>query len=48
MWALQIAYAVGKPPMAKIMDVFGRAEGVVLAAIFYFLGVSPLCGNDQE
>ncbi|KAL8291955.1 hypothetical protein RQP46_001421 [Phenoliferia psychrophenolica] len=33
-----IAYAVGKPPMTKILDVFGRAEGVAFAAFLYFFG----------
>ncbi|GAA5835089.1 hypothetical protein JCM11251_000161 [Rhodosporidiobolus azoricus] len=33
-----IAWAVGKPPMTKILDVFGRAEGICLAAILYSLG----------
>ncbi|GAA5939078.1 hypothetical protein JCM10213_006022 [Rhodosporidiobolus nylandii] len=33
-----IAYAVGKPPMTKILDVFGRAEGICLAATLYSLG----------
>lgn len=34
----QIAFAVGKPPFTKILDVFGRAEGIALAAILYSLG----------
>lgn len=34
----QIAYAVGKPPMTKILDVFGRAEGIALAAAIYSFG----------
>lgn len=33
-----IAYAVFKPPMAKILDVFGRAEGLALSAALYSLG----------
>ncbi|OAV97529.1 hypothetical protein PTTG_01301 [Puccinia triticina 1-1 BBBD Race 1] len=33
-----IAFAVGKPPMSKIMDVFGRAEGVLVAIILYLIG----------
>ncbi|KAA1093150.1 hypothetical protein PGT21_026735 [Puccinia graminis f. sp. tritici] len=33
-----IAFAVGKPPMSKIMDVFGRAEGVLVAIILYLVG----------
>jgi MFS family permease len=33
-----IAYAVFKPPMAKILDVFGRAEGLALSAALYALG----------
>ncbi|GAA5968346.1 hypothetical protein JCM21900_000981 [Sporobolomyces salmonicolor] len=33
-----IAFAVGKPPFTKILDVFGRAEGVCLAATLYSLG----------
>lgn len=33
-----IAYAVFKPPMAKILDVFGRAEGLALSAALYLLG----------
>ncbi|GAA6040600.1 hypothetical protein JCM8097_008062 [Rhodosporidiobolus ruineniae] len=33
-----IAFAVGKPPMTKILDVFGRAEGICLAAALYSLG----------
>ncbi|GAA5901939.1 hypothetical protein JCM6882_000146 [Rhodosporidiobolus microsporus] len=33
-----IAWAVGKPPMTKILDVFGRAEGICLAAVLYSLG----------
>jgi hypothetical protein len=35
---LQIAFAIGKAPMAKIMDVFGRAEGISVAAALYTLG----------
>ncbi|GAA6002891.1 uncharacterized protein JCM10292_001359 [Rhodotorula paludigena] len=35
---MSIGYAVGKPPMTKILDVFGRAEGICLAAIIYSLG----------
>lgn len=41
-----VAYAVGKPPFAKILDVFGRAEGIALAggvfAAGYFLAA---CAN---
>ncbi|SCV69923.1 BQ2448_1317 [Microbotryum intermedium] len=33
-----IAFAVGLTPMTKILDVFGRAEGVALAATIYSLG----------
>ncbi|CAH7689388.1 major facilitator superfamily domain-containing protein [Phakopsora pachyrhizi] len=33
-----IAYAVGKPPMSKIMDVFGRPEGVFLASALCVIG----------
>ncbi|KAM0789647.1 hypothetical protein ACM66B_000449 [Microbotryomycetes sp. NB124-2] len=33
-----IAFAVGKPPFTKILDVFGRAEGVFLAAVLYSVG----------
>jgi len=33
-----IAFAVGKPPISKIMDVFGRAEGVLVAIGLYFIG----------
>ncbi|KAK4054078.1 hypothetical protein OIV83_001103 [Microbotryomycetes sp. JL201] len=33
-----IAFAVGKPPFTKILDVFGRAEGVLLAAVLYSVG----------
>ncbi|KAM0745775.1 MFS general substrate transporter [Meredithblackwellia eburnea MCA 4105] len=33
-----IAHAVGKPPMTKILDVYGRAEGCTLAAGLYFVG----------
>ncbi|GAA6063114.1 hypothetical protein JCM10212_002636 [Sporobolomyces blumeae] len=33
-----ITFAVGKPPFTKILDVFGRAEGVCLAAALYSLG----------
>lgn len=36
--ATSIAYAVCKPPMAKIIDVFGRAEGLALSAILYLIG----------
>ncbi|GAA5993287.1 hypothetical protein JCM10908_001413 [Rhodotorula pacifica] len=35
---MSIAYAVGKPPMTKVLDVFGRAEGVCFAAALYSLG----------
>ncbi|GAA5867400.1 hypothetical protein JCM8547_003334 [Rhodosporidiobolus lusitaniae] len=35
---MSIGYAVGKPPMTKILDVFGRAEGICLAATLYSLG----------
>ncbi|GAA6006045.1 hypothetical protein JCM10207_007324 [Rhodosporidiobolus poonsookiae] len=35
---MAIAYAVGKPPMTKILDVFGRAEGICIAATLYSLG----------
>ncbi|GAA5988535.1 hypothetical protein JCM11641_003307 [Rhodosporidiobolus odoratus] len=35
---MSIAYAIGKPPMTKILDVFGRAEGICFAAILYSLG----------
>lgn len=37
---MSIAYAVGKAPMTKVLDVFGRAEGVALAAAIYSLGTS--------
>ena len=33
-----IAYAVCKPPMAKILDTFGRAEGLAISALLYGLG----------
>jgi MFS family permease len=33
-----IAFAVCKPPMAKILDVFGRAEGLAVSAILYGIG----------
>jgi MFS family permease len=33
-----IAYAVCKPPMAKILDTFGRAEGLAISAVLYGLG----------
>ena len=33
-----IAYAVCKPPMAKILDVFGRAEGLAISAVLYGAG----------
>ncbi|GAA94739.1 uncharacterized protein L969DRAFT_49629 [Mixia osmundae IAM 14324] len=33
-----IAYAVGKPPLAKVLDVFGRAEAVALSAGLYGAG----------
>ncbi|KAI5480517.1 hypothetical protein MNV49_000670 [Pseudohyphozyma bogoriensis] len=33
-----IAHAVGKPPLTKILDVFGRAEGIALSAVFYSVG----------
>ena len=33
-----IAYAVCKPPMAKVLDIFGRAEGLALSAILYGAG----------
>ncbi|SGY13458.1 BQ5605_C010g05871 [Microbotryum silenes-dioicae] len=33
-----IAFAVGLTPTTKILDVFGRAEGVALAATIYSLG----------
>lgn len=33
-----IAYAVCKPPMAKILDTFGRAEGLAISAILYGIG----------
>ncbi|BGP33078.1 hypothetical protein JCM10296v2_004867 [Rhodotorula toruloides] len=35
---MSIAYAVGKPPMTKILDVFGRAEGICFAAALYSVG----------
>lgn len=35
-----IAWAVGKPPMSKVMDVFGRAEGVMIATVLYFFGAT--------
>ncbi|EGG02225.1 uncharacterized protein MELLADRAFT_38673, partial [Melampsora larici-populina 98AG31] len=35
-----IAWAVGKPPMSKVMDVFGRAEGVMIATVLYFIGAT--------
>jgi hypothetical protein len=38
LFRVQIAFAVGKAPMAKILDVFGRAEGISIAAAFYTLG----------
>ena len=38
MWP-QIAFAVGKMPMAKILDTFGRAEGIALAAILHLIGM---------
>ncbi|KAK4704828.1 hypothetical protein P7C70_g1390, partial [Phenoliferia sp. Uapishka_3] len=44
---VNIAYAVGKPPMTKILDVFGRAEGVAFAASLYFLGyILSACATD--
>ncbi|MBW0477071.1 hypothetical protein O181_016786 [Austropuccinia psidii MF-1] len=33
-----ISLAIGKPPMSKIMDVFGRSEGIVVAMILYSFG----------
>ncbi|WAQ85965.1 hypothetical protein PtA15_6A595 [Puccinia triticina] len=33
-----IAFAVGKPPMSKIMDVFGWAEGFLVAIMIYLIG----------
>ncbi|ORY89658.1 major facilitator superfamily domain-containing protein [Leucosporidium creatinivorum] len=33
-----IGFAVGKPPFTKILDVFGRAEGIALAATLYSIG----------
>lgn len=35
---VSVAFAVGKPPFAKILDVFGRAEGIALAALLFALG----------
>jgi len=33
-----LAHAVGKPPITKILDVFGRAQGVAVAASFWAVG----------
>lgn len=33
-----IAFAVGKPPLSKLIDVFGRPEGVLVSMILYFIG----------
>ncbi|KAH8917445.1 MFS general substrate transporter [Atractiella rhizophila] len=36
--AINIALAVGKPPLAKVLDVFGRAEGIALSGVTYGIG----------
>lgn len=33
-----LAHAVGKPPITKVLDVFGRAQGVAVAATFWLVG----------
>ncbi|GAA5912263.1 uncharacterized protein JCM6883_003299 [Sporobolomyces salmoneus] len=44
-----ITFAVGKPPFTKILDVFGRAEGVCLAASLYSLGyILTACATDVK
>ncbi|GAA5949173.1 hypothetical protein JCM3765_003319 [Sporobolomyces pararoseus] len=44
-----ITFAVGKPPFTKILDVFGRAEGVCLAASLYSLGyLLTACATDVK
>ncbi|GAA5935212.1 uncharacterized protein JCM15063_000971 [Sporobolomyces koalae] len=44
-----ITFAVGKPPFTKILDVFGRAEGVCLAAALYSLGyLLTACATDVK
>lgn len=48
MISLQIAFAVGKPPMAKVLDVFGRCEGVALAAALYTIGGSILMPSSSS
>ena len=41
-----IAYAVCKPPMAKILDVFGRSEGLAVSAVLYGIGfLLVACSN---
>lgn len=43
----QIAYAVGAAPISKILDVFGRGEGVLFSLILYALGfVLTACSTD--
>ncbi len=36
--AQQMVFAVAKPPIAKVSDIFGRAEAYALSVVLYALG----------
>ncbi|KAF3933507.1 hypothetical protein ABW20_dc0101282 [Dactylellina cionopaga] len=42
-----VMYAVVKPPMAKIADVFGRFEAFAIAILFYVLGYIMLAASNS-
>ncbi|CEH14500.1 Predicted transporter (major facilitator superfamily) [Ceraceosorus bombacis] len=37
--AQQLCYAIAKPPIAKLSDVWGRAEAYMLSLLLYMLGI---------